>query len=261
MEVLADLLRALRTTAPLDALARLPRPGRPRGLRRDEVAMLTGLDPEYYARLERGEVAEPPDWVLDVLARVFNLDADAVDRMHRLAHPAVRRRVPPVVQQTVDNWHRAPVFAVNRRLDVLASNRLARVLFDGMDHTDNLMRHAFLEPGAQGFFRNWEREACSKVAHLVAANGDDADAPEVRDLVDQLCSESQEFRRMWGRRDAEVDEFKHMYHPEVGDMDLRHDTLSVGGAPDVLLYVCHADPGSAAEEALTLLGILAAGEP
>jgi hypothetical protein len=137
---------------------------------------------------------------------------------------------------------------------------MARVLFKGMDHTDNLMRHAFLAPGAREFFPNWEQEARSKVAHLRAAAEADDDAPALHELVDELSSESKDFRQMWPHRGVHVDEYKHMHHRELGDMNLRHDTLSVGSAPGVLLYVCHADPGSPAEEALSLLSILAADE-
>ncbi|MFC7383036.1 helix-turn-helix domain-containing protein [Sphaerisporangium rhizosphaerae] len=267
MEVLADLLRALRETAPPPgAPVRADGHRRPPGLRREEVAALAGLHPAYYARLEQGVERDPPDWVLAALARVFDLDAAGAERMYLLAHPpAGPTRLSQRVRWTVENWHTAPVFAVNRRLDVLAANGMARILFDGMDHTDNLMRHAFLAPAAQEFFPEWEREAGSKVAHLREAAAEapaeaGRDRPELYELVDRLSSESADFQRMWSRQDVEADEYKRMYHHAVGEILLRHDTLTVRSAPGVLLYVCHAEPGTPSEEALTLLGILAAGE-
>ncbi|GAA4573241.1 helix-turn-helix transcriptional regulator [Planotetraspora kaengkrachanensis] len=252
------MLRALRNTAPLDALMRLR--GHRRMLRCEEVALMAGLDPVYYTRLEQGLESRPPDDVLNALARVYDLDSDSTDHLYRVAHPAGQVQISQKLQKTVENWYHAPVFAVNHQLDVLAANSMARVLFKGMDHTDNLMRHAFLAPGAREFFPNWEREARSKVAHLRAAAEEDDDAPALHDLVDELSSESREFRRMWSNRDVHVDEYKHMRHHEIGDVDLRHDTLSVQSSPGVLLFVCHADPGSAAEESLSLLSILAADE-
>ena len=222
---------------------------------------MAGLNPAYYTRLEQGQETHPPDHVLSALARVYDLDTDFADHMYRLAHPTGQPQASRKLQKTVDNWYHAPVFAVNHQLDVLAANSMARVLFKGMDHTDNLMRHAFLAPGAREFFPNWEQEARSKVAHLRAAAAEaDDDAPALRELVDELSSESKDFRRMWSNRDVHVDEYKHMRHRELGDVDLRHDTLSVQSAPGVLLYVCHADPGTPAEEALSLLSILAADE-
>jgi hypothetical protein len=106
-----------------------------------------------------------------------------------------------------------------------------------------------------------DAKARSKVAHLRAATAEgEHSSPALHELVERLSSESRDFRQMWSRHDVEVDEYKHMYHPEVGEVDLRHDTLTVQSSPGVLLYVCHADPGSPAEEALTLLSILAADD-
>src|SRR5689334_23010014 len=88
MEVLADLLRALREAAPPPGVPASADDRREiRGLRREEVAALAGLHPTYYARLEQGVERDPPDWVLAALVRVFRLDAAAAERMHVLAHP------------------------------------------------------------------------------------------------------------------------------------------------------------------------------
>ena len=44
------------------------------GLRRSEVADLAGVSVEYYAQLERGNLAGVSDSVLDALARALRLD-------------------------------------------------------------------------------------------------------------------------------------------------------------------------------------------
>ena len=44
------------------------------GLRRSEVADLAGVSVEYYAQLERGNLAGASDSVLDALARALHLD-------------------------------------------------------------------------------------------------------------------------------------------------------------------------------------------
>ncbi|GII56234.1 transcriptional regulator [Planotetraspora thailandica] len=253
------MLRALRRAAPVDALIRRHGP-QPSELRREEVAIMAGISPAYYARLEEGRETEPCDQVLHGLSRAFDLDAAASEHMFDVAHPRERPQVSQQVVRTVEGWYHAPVFAVNHQLDVLAANSLARTLFKGMDHADNLMRHAFLAPVAHQFFPDWEQEARSKVAHLRAATDGEHTSPALRDLVEQLCSESKEFRQLWSRGDMDPGEFKHMYHPEIGHLNLRHDTLNMQSSPDVLLFVCSADPGTSSEEALTLLSILAADD-
>ena len=50
------------------------------GLRREEVAMLAGLSVDYYARLERGNLAGASESVLEAVARALQLD-DA-ERQH-----------------------------------------------------------------------------------------------------------------------------------------------------------------------------------
>jgi hypothetical protein len=57
-------------------LAGLPptRSRRVPGLRRSEVASLAGLSVEYYARLERGQIAGASSSVLEALARALQLE-------------------------------------------------------------------------------------------------------------------------------------------------------------------------------------------
>src|SRR5258708_7760489 len=50
---------------------------RVKGLRREEVALLAGVSPEYYVRLERGQATGPSPGVVDALPGVLRLDEDA----------------------------------------------------------------------------------------------------------------------------------------------------------------------------------------
>ncbi len=56
--------------------AGIPRGSRRRvvGLRREEVALLAAISPEYYLRLEQGRDQNPSAPVLDALAAVLHLD-------------------------------------------------------------------------------------------------------------------------------------------------------------------------------------------
>src|SRR5215813_15553463 len=44
------------------------------GLRRAEVAMLAGVSPDYYSRLERGNLSGVSEGVLNAIARALRLD-------------------------------------------------------------------------------------------------------------------------------------------------------------------------------------------
>lgn len=108
------------------------------GLRREEVAMLTGVSVEYYVRLQRGNLAGASESVLDALARTLQLD-DAERQylfdLARNAGPAPRRRtkpsaeVRPAVRQVLDAMADAPAWVRNGRHDVhgtLGSSRAMR---------------------------------------------------------------------------------------------------------------------------------------
>lgn len=63
------------------------------GLRRSEVAMLADVSPEYYAKIERGNLVGVSDGVLEAVARALQLD-DA-EREHLSTWrggPTARRR-------------------------------------------------------------------------------------------------------------------------------------------------------------------------
>ncbi len=63
------------------------------GLRREEVAVLAGVDDaDYYTRLEQGRERHPSAQVLDALSRALLLDVDAPDHLRDPGAGACCRR-------------------------------------------------------------------------------------------------------------------------------------------------------------------------
>jgi Helix-turn-helix domain len=58
---------------------------RVKGLRREEVAMLAGVSVDYYARLERGNLAGASESVLEAVAGALHLDDAERQHLHNLA--------------------------------------------------------------------------------------------------------------------------------------------------------------------------------
>jgi transcriptional regulator with XRE-family HTH domain len=54
------------------------------GLRREEIAMLAGVSPDYYLRLEQGRNIRPSAPVVAALARALQLDENATAHLHAL---------------------------------------------------------------------------------------------------------------------------------------------------------------------------------
>ncbi|MFF0143068.1 helix-turn-helix domain-containing protein [Streptomyces sp. NPDC005227] len=153
------------------------------GLRREEVAMLSGVSVDYYVRLERGHLAGASEGVLAALADALQLDE--AERAHlsdlaRGADPLRTRReraggpepLPAGVQKVLDAIAEAPAFVWSRRLDLVAANYLGYALYapflaQPTQGPVNMARFKFLDPAARTFFFDWENSIGNTVALLL----------------------------------------------------------------------------------------------
>ena len=116
----------------------------------------------------------------------------------------------------------------------------------------NPVREVFLGPEARRLFPDWA-EIAAQTAAALRAEADPHD-PETARLVAELAAD-EDFRRLWARHDVRParDELKRFAHPEVGDLALRRQALTVGGAEHQVIIVYQAAPGSPSEAALARL--------
>ncbi|MBP2335494.1 transcriptional regulator with XRE-family HTH domain [Saccharothrix coeruleofusca] len=265
MSEVGDFLRARRAqTDPADVGLPVAGHRRVAGLRREEVAVLAGVNADYYARLEQGRERHPSPQVLDALCTALRLDAEARDHLHRLAgvvpaHPPTPDSdvVDPALRRLLDGYPTTPAFVLNRTLDLLASNTLADTLFSPFTRKDNLARMVFADPVGREFYAHWEQAAERVVGHLREGSGHDPGSPRLRALVAELRQVSPKFAELWDShvvraKTSEGD--KQLVHPEVGPLALTYQTFEVRSAPGQQLVVYHAEPGSADARALALLG-------
>ena len=83
---LGTFLRAQRARIAPQEAGLPPAPGRRvAGLRREEVAVLSGVSADYYARLEQGRERSPSAPVLDSICETLRMSADARNHAFRLA--------------------------------------------------------------------------------------------------------------------------------------------------------------------------------
>ncbi|MFD3453198.1 helix-turn-helix domain-containing protein [Streptomyces sp. NPDC058691] len=261
---LGDYLRARRELVrPEDAgissggLRRVP------GLRREEVATLAGISADYYLRLEQGRDRNPSLQVLEALARVLRLDADATAYMIGLTRarrraPARPERVPQSIRELMDGWPAHPAYVQDRFGELLAVNSLAAALSPNYAPGINLLRAVFLDPAERELRSDWEELTEDGVAALRSHAGADVDDPRLTALVGELSVRSDRFRELWGRHDVQPKRGRitKLRHPQVGDLELRSDKLTIGGTEGLILVVFHAEPGSRDAELLGILGSL-----
>jgi transcriptional regulator with XRE-family HTH domain len=260
---LGEFLRA-RREAVTPRQAGIPEIGvrRVPGLRREEVAMLAGISADYYLRLERGRDRHPSVQVLESIARVLQLDDEHLEHLLTLASDVPRRRrprrpaeVPPATTVQFLESLAQPAYIEGRYFDVLASNPLARALDPGVTVGRNRLRDLFLDPATQALHPQWESVTACFIASLRKAVGSDIDDPRFIELTGELCLASPRFATLWGRHEvrAQVGTRFLFDHPQVGELVLNRERMSIGGVEGMTLVVFHADPGSADAEKLALL--------
>jgi transcriptional regulator with XRE-family HTH domain len=236
------------------------------GLRREEVAMLAGISTEYYLRLEQGRERQPSDQVLEALAQALQLNDDAVQYMRNLTRPAPRRRrhasverVDPGISTMIDSWPLTPAYVQDRRMTILAANRLARTLVPFFAPQVNLLRATFLEPELRERVRNWDAVTAITVSWLRFLVGEDGDSDlELQSLIGELSIVSRRFRSLWARQDVKQKTGGPALfdHPQVGPLELRYRVFVLLDARQVLVAY-YAEPESPSEERLRLLCSLA----
>lgn len=264
--VLGDFLRARRSgLRPEDIGMASYGVRRVAGLRREEVAVLAGVNVDYYTRLEQGRERHPSPQVLDALSRALHLDPEAGAHLYRLAGttpidgPVPQRdAVSPALRQLMDGYPHTPAFVLSRTLDILATNALADALFAPFDPADNLARMTFLDPAGRDFYTRWDWTAQVTVANLRQAAGFEPDNPRLDALVGTLSEQSSAFAALWQAHNVrgKTQEAKRLNHPEVGPLTLTYQAFDVRDAPGQQLVIYHAEPGSPDAEALSLLGAI-----
>ena len=244
------------------------------GLRREEVATLTGVSSEYYTRLERGNANGVSDSVLESLARALQLD-DA-ERAHlynlvRASTPSARAtrrpstsRVRPAVQRLLDRMTDVPAFVQNGRLDMLAANTLARALYcdlydgAGVDDRTGVPNHGrfiFLDPRAADMYPDWNKAAGDTVTQLRAEAGRRPDDRDLNTLIGELSSHSPQFAALWATHNVRwhTTGSKKFHHRVAGDLELDYEAMELAADAGHVLVTFTAAADTASEQALAFL--------
>ncbi|MEY9947633.1 helix-turn-helix transcriptional regulator [Kitasatospora sp. GAS1066B] len=250
-------------------------PGRTRrrtaGLRREDVAELSGMSADYYARLERGNGPQPSEQMTAALARGLRLSLDERDHLFLLAgHRAPLRalraeHVSPGLMRVLDRLDDTPAQIMGALGETLAQTRLATALFgDETKHTGparSAVYRWFTHPAARRLYPaedhpHHSRVHVAQLRTVVTQHGPQSPAAQ---LAHTLTGLSTEFADLWNGHQVGLryTEQKRFIHPEVGRLDLYCQFLLDPDRTHVLLILT-ATPGSESYEKLALLAVLGA---
>ncbi|MFI6832237.1 helix-turn-helix transcriptional regulator [Kribbella sp. NPDC050241] len=265
---LREFLRSRRAKITPEEAGLLPQPGTRRvpGLRREEVAQLAGVSVDYYVRLERGRPAHVSEAVLDAIARALRLNDLERAHLFRIARPSRARprplppqRLRPGLRLLLDTLTDVPVVVLGRRLDVLASNHLARALYTDFEALPTRRRNMawliFLDEQVRALHTNWENAARGAVASLRLYAGRQPHDPALPELVGELSLHDPDFRHWWADHDVfqRTHGTKRLHHALAGDLVLGYETFTATDDPYQTLGIYTAEPGSPSADRLRLL--------
>lgn len=243
------------------------------GLRREELAALTGISADYLTRLEQGRATAPSAQVVEALARALRLpDAERDLLFHLAGHAApgaqvVPARITPSVQRLLDRFVDTPVAVYDAAMTLVTANAPFEALMGlsagtaatGIER--NAVWRNLVGPGTRAVMTDDEQaefEALLVAQVRLAAARYPADRALAR-LVRTLRTESLRFVELWETAGTDVPRepgrLKVVEHPAVGRIALACDTLVVAGDElRIMLYT--AEPGSADAEKLALAIVL-----
>ncbi|MFI7384800.1 helix-turn-helix transcriptional regulator [Streptomyces sp. NPDC049813] len=270
---LAAFLRGRRARVTPQDVGMPPGPRRRTpGLRREEVAQLSGVGVTWYTWLEQGRPINASPQVLDAVARTLRLGGPEREHLYRLAGVAFApapdsggQAVAADVQGILDALDPLPAVVYNTRYDLLATNAGYRLLFqvreDLHDPTTgrpaNALWTLFVAPEGLCPLLFRESELPVMVGILRSAYGRHVGEPGWEEFVRALSGASEEFARLWRSGDVAppgryVKTFRHQGLD--GELRMTSTSLAIDNMPECRIVVY-----AAADEATReLLGRLRA---
>ncbi|MFI9718492.1 helix-turn-helix transcriptional regulator [Streptomyces sp. NPDC052396] len=220
------------------------------GLRREEVAQLSGVSVTWYTWLEQARDITVSRQVLHSLARVLMLSPVEARHLFTLAGegappvPAVRREPGPALQRLVDALDPHPAYLVAPNWDLVAWNRAEAGLIGDPERWPegerNLVRQVFLDAGLRELLVDWPGQARALLEQYRAEADRHLGDASFAALTEELCTRSAEFRAWWDTHD--VAEFRsarrEFAHPGVGRLAFDYLKLAAVDAPGLSLIAC-----------------------
>lgn len=249
---LAQFLRTRRARISPEQ-AGLPHGGRRRtpGLRRGEVALLSGVSVDWYTWLEQARYIQVSAQVLESIARTLQLDSNERKHLFQLALQQLPADLPPTVssisrtlQSFLDLQGTSPAYVTDQRLNIVAWNKAANMIYGNYESMSgrerNTVWRTFTSTYVQQLLQeNWETHARHRLAHFRASYGKFAGDPWWMDLIEELNRASEKFRAWWPQHDvlSGPEGKKINYHPTVGLLVFDQISFLVSDSPHLTVTI------------------------
>lgn len=213
-KALGAFLRSVReNTAPADI--GLPAMGRRRtkGLRREEVAQLSGISTTWYTWIEQGRNIVVSAQTLGNIAEVLKMKPSERQYLFHLALKSdpQEEQIQVVEEEVLASVHQvaSPCYLLDITWNMLAWNSAAQALFTGWlgsEPRPNMMTFMFQHPLSKTLVCDWENRASRIVAELRADTMHYQHDQGLNAFVNRMNNDSETFREYWSRQQVVVRE-------------------------------------------------------
>lgn len=254
---LGDFLRAHRARLePASVGLAGGRRRRTPGLRREEVAQISGLSATWITWLEQGRDVSASPQALAALAGALQLTPAERGYLFELsgrrdpAAPAPAgddgMDAPPALAEAVAAMA-VPAYVLDRTWNARVWNDAAAGLFIGwLDRAfekkgadRNLLHYVFLSKTARRIIPDWEDRARRVLAEFRAETSRHLDDPAIAALIRQLTAQSPPFARAWRAHDVveRVGGARSFDHPRRGRLHYEQVSFTLASRPDFKLVM------------------------
>jgi transcriptional regulator with XRE-family HTH domain len=227
------------------------------GLRREDVAALSGVSVSWYTWLEQGRDIRVSDEVLERICQTFRLTEDERTYLfslvqHRMprVHTASRPEAPPDLVRML-HMVGVPAIAMDLRWDILAWNALNAAIYRDYATVPagerNLLELLFTRP-----IRNMTTLQQEGMAHRLCARvrydySQTPDDPKFEAMVRRLCANSPLFNRFWRGSDFTLRSYglHHFNHPRFGQVSFEHTSYAPDGHQNIRVVLCSPENAAA----------------
>jgi transcriptional regulator with XRE-family HTH domain len=220
------------------------------GLRREELAHLSGISPTWYSWIEQGRPVAVSQGVLERLSEVLRMTEAQRQYLFELSGKSTKnspnpidRDLPPSAVISIVQGETGPAYLLDQAWNAILWNKPAEDLFCGWLGPDsisrNLLEYMFLEPEARTLVIDWEDRARRLIADFRADCGRNLDHPPFLGLLEALQSKSTEFSHFWKIRDVSwrTAGQKLFRHPALGVLEYEQATFQLINRKDLKLTI------------------------
>ena len=225
--------------------------------------MLAGVSLTWYTWLEQGRRINASDDVLLAIGRALRLDDAGRQHLLALTEPGTAsvqapEEAPTALVRLIEALMPAPAYVLGPRWEFLAWNTAQARLYPRIEELApprrNLLWVLFADPDTRDLIVDWDIHAQQALAEFRSATSTVRNDVRVRELVELLRVESDEFGEWWSTHDVSGFEtrIRRFVHPAAGQLTFEYQQLRPAEWPDLRVVAQLPVPGDDSAERLAV---------